>query len=204
MELFLNFFKPLLDKINNSSFFKYIFDKIFMLLSGVSILIPFYLLYMMIEKEIFNAQGKFTITFLLLWLGILLASWLGFQIWWHSRSLINKDDESNDKYITPLFSLLIKTLGEWLGFSIGIVGGWFALIGTLILGDDAGMLIRALGLGSILNVGYSFIIIMPIIGVLIIAAFRFVSELVDSLIKVVISINRIELNTNNKIKEENV
>ena len=88
---------------------------------------------------------------------------------------------AGDEFVaTPVFSHFIQTLGEWFGTYIGLVGFGFALLATIILGDEGRYLGLILGI-PYLNTGWMAVITMPIIGFLIIVVSRFLSEQIRAL-----------------------
>lgn len=173
---FFSFIKPYLSFIDNGHLYRRPFSWLYVILAIINLLAPFYVFYQAAKNNIFDAQGKVIIVFLLVWLIIVFAGWVSFQLWWDRKSnLISTSLEGDEFVATPVFSHLIQTLGEWLGTWIGIVGFSVALLSTIFLGDEGYNLIRQLGLGFI-KTGFLFIILMPIYGFLIIVAARFLAE----------------------------
>ena len=151
------------------------------MLALVNLLLPIYVFYQASQNRIFDSPAKFVIVFLLLWVIIAFTGWVSFQLWWDRRSKINLSSTTGDDFVaTPVFSHFIQTLGEWFGTYIGLVGFGFALLATIILGDEGYYLGRNLGI-PYLETGWTAVITMPIIGFLIIVISRFLSEQIRAL-----------------------
>ena len=106
---------------------------------------------------------------------------MGFQLWWDRKTNILILSSTGDEFIaTPVFSHFIQTFGEWIGTYIGLVGFGFALLTTIILGEEGSYLGRNLGI-PYLETGLIAVITMPIIGFLIIVFSRFLSEQIRAL-----------------------
>jgi hypothetical protein len=178
---FLTFIKPYLSDIDSGHFFRKPFSWIYALLGIVNLLLPIYVFYQASENGIFDSPAKFVIVFLLLWIVITFAGWVGFQLWWDRRSKIDMLSSIGDEFIaTPLFSHFIQTFGEWVGIYVGFIGFGFALLTTIILGEDGYYLGQNLGI-PYLETGWIAVIAMPIIGFLIIVFSRFLSEQIKAL-----------------------
>ncbi len=173
---FFTFIAPYLTFIDNGKIFRNPFSWLYSIIAVINLILPFYILYKAIDNNIFRAPGKFVFVFILVWITILIASWIGFQIWWNRKTKVLTSSAIGDDFIaTPVFSHFIQTLGEWLGTWIGLVGFVFALLATIFLGQQGMMISRQLGMGF-LNVGLLSIILMPIYGFIIIVASRFLAE----------------------------
>ncbi len=173
---FFTFIKPYLSLIDNGSLYRKPFSWLYILFAIINLILPIYIFYQALDNNIFDAKAKFIIVFLLVWLIIAFASWVGFQIWWDRKSKVISRSVVGDEFMaTPVFSHLIQTLGEWIGSWIGIVGFGFALLSTIILGDEGHYLSQQFGFGF-METGFLYIILMPIYGFLIIVATRFLAE----------------------------
>jgi hypothetical protein len=178
---FLTFIRPYLSFIDNGHFFRKPFSWLYTLLAIVNLLIPIYVFYKASDTGIFDSPAKFVIVFLLLWVIVAFAGWVGFQLWWDRKSKIDMSSTAGDEFIaTPALSHFIQTLGEWIGTWIGLVGFGFALLTTIILGEDGYYLGGNLGI-PYLETGWKAVITMPIIGFLIIVFSRFLSEQIRAL-----------------------
>lgn len=178
---FFTFIKPYLSFIDNGHLYRKPFNWLYTIMAIINLLLPIYILYESINGGIFQAQAKFVIAFILIWLIITFASWIGFQIWWDRRTKVIVTSEVGDEYLaTPVFSHFIQTLGEWFGTWIGIVGFGASLIMTIFLGNDAYALSGSMGIGFVES-GLLGIIIMPVYGFLIIVASRFLAEMFRAL-----------------------
>ncbi|MDO5665005.1 MAG: hypothetical protein Q4G63_07090 [Bacteroidia bacterium] len=178
---FLTFIKPYLSYIDNGQFFRKPLSWLYTLLAIVNLLIPIYVFYIASKSGIFNSPAKFVIVFLLLWMIIVFAGWVSFQLWWDRKSRINMSSTTDDEFIaTPALSHLIQTFGEWIGTWIGLVGFGFALLTTIILGKEGYYLGENLGI-PYLSTGWIAILTMPITGFLIIVFSRFLAEQIKAL-----------------------
>lgn len=181
---FFNFINPFLSIIDNGKLFRKPFGFLYSVIAIINLLLPIYVLYQAIKNNIFSAPFKFGFVFILVWLTISFACWIGFQIWWDRKDKVNVSSSLGDDFIaTPVFSHFIQTLGEWLGTWIGLVGFVFALLATIILGKEGYNLSRQLGLGF-LNIGVISIILMPLYGFLIIIISRFLAEQFRALVSI--------------------
>jgi hypothetical protein len=176
-----------LSYIDNGHFFRKPFSWLYTLLAILNLLFPFYVLYVAGSKiyvYYIDIPAKVIIVFLLLWIIIAFASWIGFQLWWDRKSKINVSSSVGDEFIVaPVFSHFIQTIGEWLGTYIGLVGFGFALLTTIILGDENEILYFKYEILKMefletkyLETGWMAILTMPIIGFLIVLGSRFLSE----------------------------
>ncbi len=173
---FFTFIKPYLAFIDNGHLYRRPFSWLYMLLAGLNLILPIYVFYQAAKNYIFRADGEVIFVFLLFWLVLAFAGWLSFQLWWNrSTKVISTSTIGDDFIATPVFAHFIQTFGEWLGTWVAVVGFSFSLITTIFLGQEGQILSRLLGL-NFLNVGFIFIILMPIYGFLIIVISRFLAE----------------------------
>ncbi len=173
---FFTFIKPYLSFIDNGHLYRKPFSWLYILLAIINLILPIFIFYQAVVNKIFDAQAKFIIVFLLVWIIIAFASWVSFQLWWDRKSKVISTAVESDEFVaTPVFSHFIQTLGEWLGTWIGIVGFGTALLTTIILGGEGNSLSAQLGL-DFMGTGFLSIVLMPIFGFLIIVAARFLAE----------------------------
>ncbi len=176
-KIFFQFIKPYLSFIDDGKIYREPFSWLYTVLAAINLIIPFYVLYLAIDNNLFSAGAKYVIVFLLIWLFIAFAGWVSFQIWWDRKEKVVGIAQDKDEFVaTPVFSHFIQTSGEWMGTWIAIVGFGTALLTTLFLGDEARFFTQATGIGF-LGTGFLSIILMPVYGFLIIIASRFLSEL---------------------------
>lgn len=173
---FFDSIKPYLNYIDEGKIYREPFSWLYLIMAVLNLIFPIYVLYLAIDNNIFDAGAKYVIVFLLIWIVILIASWIGFQIWWDRRTNVTGITTGKDDFqATPVFSHFIQTSGEWIGTWIAIVGFGTALITTLFLGDEARFFTQSTGIGF-LGTGFLSIILMPVYGFLIIIASRFLAE----------------------------
>jgi hypothetical protein len=181
---FFTLIAPYLSVIDDGRFFRIPFSWLYSIIALINLIIPFYLLYQAFEHGIFNAGPKIFFGFILAWLMIVVACWIGFQIWWDRKNKINLYSSTEDDFIaTPSLSHLIQTLGEWIGTLIGFVGFVFGILSIITLGDAGYYLSRQLGVGFI-NMGKLSTIFAPILGFLIIVTSRFFAEQIRALVTI--------------------
>jgi len=181
---FFTFISPYLSFIDKGHLFRKPFSWLYVIMAIINLLLPLYIFYQAIDNRIFDAEFKITITFLLAWLIIAFAGWVSFQLWWDRKTKITFSSDDNAEFVaTPAFSHLIQTLGEWLGTWVGLVGFGFALLTTIILGEEGRYLSYQLGIpmGQYLDSGWTDVFLMPIYGFLIIVLTRFLSEQIKAL-----------------------
>ncbi|MGY8954159.1 MAG: hypothetical protein ACKVJP_12415 [Flavobacteriales bacterium] len=173
---FFTFIKPYLSYVDNGHLYRKPFSWLYALLAIINLIVPIFIFYQAVDNNIFDNPAKLVIVFLLVWVIIVFASWISFQLWWDRKSKVITSSSEGDEFVaTPVLTHLIQTLGEWLGTWIGIVGFSVALLTTLILGEEGYYFTRALGLGF-METGFMFIILMPVYGFLIIVTTRFLAE----------------------------
>lgn len=179
---FLTFISPYLSYIDKGHLFRKPFSWLYAIFAIINLLLPLYILLdQLIDHRIFDAEFKITITVLLAWAIIAFAGWLSFQLWWDRKTKITFSSDDNAEFVaTPAFSHLIQTLGEWLGTWVGIVGFGFALLTTIILGEQGHYLSYQFGI-PILGSGWTYVFLMPIYGFLIIVLTRFLAEQIKAL-----------------------
>jgi hypothetical protein len=167
---FFTFAKPYLDFIGKGK----LFNLFYFIMAVINVLLPFVIIIMAAGKGIFEYGGRLATAFILSWLVIVFACWIGFQLWWDRRLQVTRV-ESSEFIATPLVSEIFQTFGEWIGTLIGIIGAGVGLIAVIIVGDDAEYLFDAIGLGF-MGFGALVIIIGPVIGFSIIIISRFLAE----------------------------
>jgi len=168
---FFDFAKPYFDFIGKGK----IYSIIYVVMAVINLLIPLAVILVVIELGFLKNSGvRIIVAFMLSWLIIAFASWIGFQLWWYRKAVLKKI-ESADFIATPVISEILQTFGEWLGTFIAIIGAGIGIIATIFLRDSSNHLLRNFGIGF---VEYSplLIIVCPVIGFFIIVLFRFIAE----------------------------
>ena len=174
---FTDLIKPYLNSIDNGSFFRKPLKWLYMAMAVINLIFPIYILYQTISSGFFEyMSGKYIFFFILIWLIILAAGWLSFQLWWNRKDQVDTSTEKDDEFTaTPAFAHLIQTTGEWVGSWIAVVGFFISLFLTLAFGSEASYLSEAMGVGFI-GVGFLAVILMPVYGFVIIIFSRFLAE----------------------------
>ncbi|MCE5195215.1 MAG: hypothetical protein LLF28_07205 [Nitrospiraceae bacterium] len=187
---FFNAIAPYLSFIDNGGMFRKPFKWLYMIISAINIIWPIYILYIALDSNIFHSAGKVVFVFILMWLTIAFAGWMSFQLWWNRSNKVEQTSSgSNDFVATPVFSHFIQTLGEWAGIWVGFVGFVFALLATIILGQQGAYIGQMMGL-SFLKTGVWSIILMPVYGFLIIILARFFAEQWRTVVSIAINTKR--------------
>ena len=186
---FLSFIKPFLETIDNGSFFRKVFGWIYLVISVLNILLPFYLLFKAIDIGIFKAESRLVLTFLVLWLVLALLCWFGFQLWWNRRDKVNQTSFSGAEFVaTPVVAHFIQTFGEWYGIINGVLGFLIGLLSLLFSeGNQYSHYYDRNPFDSLFSMpfqygtGWTLIFIGPMTGFLIVVIFRFFSEIIKAL-----------------------
>lgn len=175
--MFFNFLKPYLSYIDNGDLYRKPIKWLYTIFAVLNLLIPFFMLYMVLESEILGyANAKAIITFTLCWLVVVGVSWFGFQLWWDRRNKIETITTAGDDFIaTPAVAHLIQTAGEWFGTWVGVGATLIVLIGAIFMGSGMNDMGRIMGFG-VMRWGIAGIIFMPIFGFMIIIGSRFFAE----------------------------
>lgn len=173
---FFTFAKPYFSFIDDGSLYRKPFSWLYTLFAIANLIIPIFVMIKAIDSYIFKGPGKFIFVFILLWIIVAFASWIGFQLWWDRKDKVNNSSSSGDDFVaTPVFSHFLQTFGEWLGTFIAIVGTGSAILMTLFLGSEGNYMGEQMGLGFAKG-GITAIITMPLIGFFIIVFSRFIAE----------------------------
>jgi len=167
---FFLFSKPYLDFLGKGKLFNFIY----VVMAVANLFIPFVILYKVIDSGFFSAGAKYVFAFIFVWLSIVFACWIGFQLWWERRKNVIQI-YSSEFVATPILSEILQTFGEWLGTLIGIVGAVGGLLASIFLGSEIDYLFYSVGLGF-MQYGILTVIVGPIIGFFIIILFRFLAE----------------------------
>jgi len=167
---FFTFAVPYMEFIGKGKFF----SLIYIVMAVINPIIPFVILYQVIDSGFFSYGAKYVFAFILAWFVIVFAFWIGFQIWWNRRKKVTNTAPC-EFVITMFFSELLQTTGEWLGTIIGIIGAGGGLLAAIFLGSDVDYLFQMIGMGF-LRFGVLVVIIGPIIGFFTIVISRFLAE----------------------------
>lgn len=185
----VSFIKPFLETIDSGSFFRKVFYWIYFIIAILNILLPFYILFVAIDKGFFNAEGKYVLIFLFTWLIFAALCFFGFQLWWNRKEKVNLSSYSSAEFVaTPVLAHLIQTIGEWYGVIIGVMGflvGFFSLFFS-DRNDMSYHQYRQMDeyfspIPFLLETNWKLIFLGPLYGFLIVFLFRFISEAIKAL-----------------------
>jgi len=108
----------------------------------ISLLIPVFFLFQIIQYRVFNSDSGQIITASILILIVLIFTGIfGALIWWYRR--ISRD-EGHGWY--PNFRRFIQTLGEWTATVFAIIVFFGVIIARIVAGDDYYNVVRMLSL----------------------------------------------------------
>jgi len=168
---FFQFSKPYLEFLGKGKLFNFIY----VVMAVANLIIPFVILYLAIGSGLFYGGANFVFAFIFVWLSIVFACWIGFQLWWDRGKKV-KQIYSSEFVATPILSELLQTFGEWLGTLVGIIGAVGGLLASIFLGRDVDNLFYMIPGLRFMQFGPLIILVGPIIGFFIIILFRFVAE----------------------------
>jgi hypothetical protein len=190
---FFTFSKPYLDFIGKER----LFSLVYIVMAAINLVIPFVILYLVIDSGLFSFGAKYVFAFIFTWIVIIFAFWIGFQLWWDRRKKLN-DLATSEFVATPIFSEILQTSGEWLGTVIGIIGAGGGLIVTIFIGNEARYYLP--GILGFLQYGILTVIIGPVIGFFIIILSRFFAEQLRILAALANNTKEIAANIKNNAK----
>jgi len=168
---FFGFSKPYLNLIGKER----IFSVVYFIMAAVSLIIPLVVIFLVVDSGMLAFfGGRGVVAFILSWLVIAFACWIGFQLWWNRRHEVAAVAESEFTAI-PICAGILRTFGEWVGTLTGIIGFGVGIIAVFILGDT-GILAEIPGFGA-WAAGPVVIFAGPVIGFLYIVLFRLLAEL---------------------------
>jgi len=193
---FFTFSRPYLDFIDKSK----IYSLVYFVMAIINLILPFVILYKVIDSGFFQLGAKFVFAFVLSWIVIVFACWIGFQLWWNRRKKIATIGTSEFS-ATLIFSEILQTFGEWLGTLTAIIGAGAGLLASIFLGDDINYLFNVIGMGY-MGFGPLVVIFGPILGFFFIIVFRFLAEQLRLLASLVNNTKEIAANIKNNTKGE--
>ncbi|MCL2231161.1 MAG: hypothetical protein FWC01_08700 [Treponema sp.] len=165
---FFNLARPYFDFIGKGT----MFSIVYYLMAIVSILLPIAVIVIAAQNGIFSVGGKYVVWFILSWLFIAAAGWVGFQLWWNRRIQV-MDVKESEFVAIPIIADMVRTFGEWIGTLLAVVGFGAGLFGLLILGDELTMMLSMIGMDQF---GGGLVVAGPVAGFFIILFARLVAE----------------------------
>jgi hypothetical protein len=185
----LEFYKPFLEYIDSGKLFRTPFGWLYAVLAAFNLLVPLVILYIAIDNRLFSMGGAFFFAFVILWVVIAAASWLGAQIWWNRRQMLAAMTATDSDFVaTPVYAHFLQTAGEWCGSWIAIVGAGAGLVSGIFLRD--GGLDYMLPIPFLSAGGFLSVLLMPVVGFLIIIVSRVIAEQVRALVAIAINTKR--------------
>jgi hypothetical protein len=86
--------------------------------------------------------------------------------------------------VTPAYTHLLQTFGEWLGCYVAIVGFFAALLTWLFVDPEIVQLVFGSYGVAVFGTGVISVLIPPIYGFLILVSFRFAAEVAKALVSI--------------------
>jgi len=168
---FFGFARPYFDFLGKGK----VYSIIYVFMAIINLLIPLAVIFVVIQLGFLqNSGARIIVSFILSWLIIAVACWIGFQLWWYRKSCLKKI-ENADFIATPVVSEIVQTFGEWLGTLIAIIGAGVGIIITVFLRSSQDYLYREYGI-VFLEYSPLIIVVAPVIGFFVIIIFRFIAE----------------------------
>lgn len=180
---FFTMIKPYLNYIDEGKLYKQPFRILYQVIAAVMLLVPFALLYQLIDMGIFkHGTAGMIVAFILIWLVVAAAGWFSFQLWWERAGQLSQTSQQGDDFVaTPVVSNLLQTFGEWLGSYMAVVGFLATLIAMIFMGNTAGLgVIPGISGGN----GLWGLISFPIAGFITIVVFRWLAEMMRALVAI--------------------
>lgn len=180
---FFTMIKPYLNYIDEGKLYKQPFRILYQVIAVVMLLVPFALLYQLIDMGIFkHGTAGMIVAFILIWLVVAAAGWFSFQLWWERAGQLSQTSQQGDDFVaTPVVSNLLQTFGEWLGSYMAVVGFLATLIAMIFMGNTAGLgVIPGISGGN----GLWGLISFPIAGFITIVVFRWLAEMMRALVAI--------------------
>jgi hypothetical protein len=132
---FFTSIRPFLAFVDSPRYFTKPFSWLYILFAIVFLLLPFGLLYLLIDNGFFEvAPGKLIFAGVLTLIAIFVASWLAFQVWLNRRKTIQVERITVDVIIGAL-AKFIRTAIEAQSVFVG-VAGFFAGLFSLLFGSE--------------------------------------------------------------------
>lgn len=186
------FLDPVWRYIDNGSFFRDPFRWLYIAIAVLNLLFPLVVIFGAIGSGVFKYMpGGAIFAFVLIFILMLALGAMSFLLWMNRqkklKELLHKD---NEFVAIPMVSHFIQTLGEWMGFYIGIFGCVASLLFMLFGGSE--MMSRVVG-SSLLPLGANVVMLVlyPIIGFLIVVLARLLAELYRALASIANNTKRI-------------
>lgn len=195
----LSFLDPVWRYIDNGSFFREPFRWLYIAIAALNLLFPFVVIFLSVESGIFKYMpGGAIFAFVLVFILLLALGAMSFLLWMNRQKRLKEmSHETNEFVAIPMVSHFIQTLGEWMGFYIGIFGCVASLLFMLFGGGD--MMGRVIGDSLLpLGTGIVMVIVYPIMGFLIVVSARLLAELYRALASIANNTKRISSHIDDK------
>lgn len=179
---FFAFLASVWEYIDRGAFFREPFKWLYVTISLLNLLFPPYVIYSVIDSGVFRfMSGGEVIACILVFLLFIFLGIMSFSLWMDRQKKVKYTfDDNNDFVAIPVVSHFIQTLGEWIGFYIGVGGCVASLLFVVFgLGDTFEQL---LGNGMLpMGTGLLMVVVYPVLGYLIVVSGRLMAELYRAL-----------------------
>lgn len=186
------FFEPLWQFIDSGSFYREPFRWLYVAIAVLNLLFPLVAIFGAIGSGVFEyIPGKVIFALILIFILMIALGIMSFVLWINRQKKLKELlCEDNEFVAIPMVSHFIQTVGEWLGFYIGLFGCVASLLFLLFGGSE---MMNQLGGASLLpwGTGVVMIIMYPIIGFLIVVSGRLLAELYRAMASIANSAKRI-------------
>ncbi len=179
---FFAFFESVWGYIDKGSFFREPFKWLYGVISFLNLLFPLFVIYNVSVSGAFDfMSGGEVVACILVFLLFIFLGIMSFSLWMNRlKKLKFTFDDKNDFIAIPVVSHFIQTVGEWVGFYIG-VGGCMASLLFVVFGLG-GSFERLFGYGILpIGTGLFMVLIYPVFGYLIVVSGRLLAELYRAL-----------------------
>ncbi len=169
MEKIFDCIKAGLNYVDNGNLFRQPFKWLYYILGVANVLIPIEIIINLVKYADYMPGNAVACMVILLLLFIPIA-FVGAMIWINRGNNLEKEVTHGSRFVAiPIVANLIQTIGEWLGFLVGVGGFVAVLIILMFNSSEVNYVFPVAGLAYML-------IVYPIVGFLIVVFGRFMAE----------------------------
>lgn len=187
------FFETVWSYIDTGKFYREPFRWLYAVIAVLNLLFPLYIIFLTIDSGLFKyMSGGNIFACILVFLLLIFLGIMSFHLWSNRQKKVKEYLQEENEFIAiPVVSHFIQTMGEWLGFYIGVGGCLISLLFVLFGVNDSlgGMLGNSV---LPMGVGFSMVIMYPIMGFLIVVSGRLIAELYRALAAIANNTKRLE------------
>ena len=109
--------------IDNGKFYREPFRWLYAVIAALNLLFPLYVIYMANSRILKFLSGGEVFACVLIFLLFIFLGIMSAHLWFNRQKKVKEYlQEDNDFVAIPVVSHFIQTLGEWLGFYLGVGG----------------------------------------------------------------------------------